>query len=54
LLQRVAEAVGGSQELRFRCAVPHDSVPAGGLTVYGHDCGRYPIGPTAIIEWEQS
>jgi hypothetical protein len=54
LLQRVAEQSAASGELRFRCAVPPDSAPAGGLTVYGHDCGRFPIGPTVIIEWEQS
>jgi hypothetical protein len=54
LLQRVAEEAATNGELRFRCAVPNDSSPMGGLTVYGHDCGRFPIGPTVIIEWEQS
>src|SRR5205814_1184845 len=53
LLQRVAESSGGKSELRLRCAVPKESTPANGLTVYGHDCGRFPIGPTVIIEWEQ-
>ena len=51
LLQRVAEASAGTGELRFRCAVPADSTPIGGLTVYGYDCGRFPIGPTVVIEW---
>jgi hypothetical protein len=54
LLQRVAERAATKGELRFRCAVPKDSTPIGGLTVYGHDCGRFPIGPTVVIEWEQS
>jgi hypothetical protein len=53
LLTRVAEAAQGGNELRFRCAVPEDSNPCGGLTVYGFDCGRFPIGPTVIVEWEQ-
>jgi hypothetical protein len=53
LLQRVAENGRGTNELRFRCTVPKDAAPAGGLTVYGHDCGRFPIGPTVVIEWEQ-
>lgn len=53
LLRRVTEKAGGAPELHFRCAVPRDAVPAGGLTVYGHDCGRFPIGPTVVIEWEQ-
>jgi hypothetical protein len=54
LLQRLAGEVGGTGQLRFRCAVPGDSVPIGGLSVYGHDCGRFPIGPTLIVEWEQA
>ena len=37
--------------LRFRCAVPFDANPTGGLTVYGADTGRFPIGPTVVIEW---
>lgn len=52
LLQQVARAVGRDGGLRFRCAVPHEP-PEGGLTVYDYDCGRYPIGPTLVIEWEQ-
>ncbi len=53
LLQRVAEASPVSGELRFRCSVPSEAAPAGGLTVYGYDTGRFPIGPTVIVEWEQ-
>jgi predicted transcriptional regulator len=37
-------------ELRVRCLVPQDGLPVGGLTIYGYDCGRYPIGPTLIVE----
>jgi hypothetical protein len=54
LLQRLAADVSNSGELRFRCAVPTGSLPAGGLTVYGPECGRFPIGPTLIVEWEQT
>lgn len=54
LLARIAEAVSQADELRFRCAVPEDAVPPGGLTVYGFDTGRYPVGPTVAIEWKRS
>src|SRR6185369_3484552 len=37
--------------LRLRCAVPKDALARGGLTVYGAECGRFPICPTVIIEW---
>ncbi len=37
--------------LRLRCVVPDDSLTRGGLTIYGAECGRYPVGPTVIIEW---
>lgn len=50
-LQRIAELVVKQGGLRFRCAVPSEAAPCGGLTVYDHDCGRFPIGPTLIIEW---
>jgi hypothetical protein len=36
--------------LRLRCVVPTDCAPQGGLTIYGGDCGRYPIPPTLIID----
>lgn len=57
LLASVAERSRDRGELFFRCAAPAAPAgpePAGGLTVYGHDTGRFPIGPTVIIEWEQS
>ncbi len=37
--------------LRLRCVVPGDSLAQGGLTIYGAECGRYPVAPTVIIEW---
>ena len=52
LLQQIADAAQREGALRFRCSAPNVA-PEGGLTVYDFDCGRYPIGPTAIIEWEQ-
>lgn len=54
LLQRVAGRARDSGEVRLRCAVPPGASPCGGLTVYGHDTGRFPIEPTLVIEWEQS
>jgi hypothetical protein len=53
LLERVAATAARNGTLRFRCAVPADARPHGGLTVYDYDCGRFPIGPTIVIEWEQ-
>jgi hypothetical protein len=53
LLARVAEGSADGR-LRLRCAVPDDATPAGGLTVYGYDTGRFPIAPTVVIEREQS
>lgn len=52
LLQQIA-ATAKNGTLRFRCAVPPGSAPQGGLAVYDFDCGRFPIGPTIMIEWEQ-
>ncbi|HEX2100396.1 MAG TPA: glycoside hydrolase family 2 TIM barrel-domain containing protein, partial [Candidatus Synoicihabitans sp.] len=52
LLDRVA-AAADDRGWRFRCAVPTVETPHGGLTVYDADAGRYPIGPTLVIEWEQ-
>jgi glycosyl hydrolase family 2 len=52
LLQRVAESVAENGGLRLRCAVPSEA-PEGGLTIYDYDCGRFPLGPTLIVEWEQ-
>lgn len=37
--------------LRLRLAVPPEALAKGGLTVYGVECGRYPVCPTVIIEW---
>jgi hypothetical protein len=52
LLQQVA-ASARNGTLRFRCSVPANTAPHGGLAVYDYDCGRYPIAPTIAIEWEQ-
>lgn len=53
LLQRIAEIAANDGALRLRCAVPSDAISANGLTVYDFDCGRFPIGPTIVIEWDQ-
>ncbi len=54
LLQQVIESVERLGVLRLRCAVPADAPAIGGLTVYDFDCGRYPVGPTLAIGWDQS
>jgi hypothetical protein len=50
LLQQIS-AYNGDGFLRLRCAVPADALPVGGLTIYGAECGRYPVCPTVIVEW---
>ncbi|HEX8550341.1 MAG TPA: hypothetical protein VF681_02170 [Abditibacteriaceae bacterium] len=49
LLQQVASR--GDSHLRLRIAVPDDTRAACGLTLYGAECGRFPVPPTIIIEW---
>jgi hypothetical protein len=49
LLGEVVKHLRGNH-LRLRCLVPRDEEPQGGLTIYGYKAGRYPIGPTVIIE----
>ena len=41
---------GAWDHLRVRFLVPRDEQPQGGLTIYGYDAGRYPLGPTVIID----
>jgi len=35
----------------LRCAVPANAMVQGGLTIYGAECGRFPLAPTVIIDW---
>jgi hypothetical protein len=49
LLQQVLREMKGNH-LRMRCLAPRGEPPSGGLSIYGFDCGRYPIGPTVIVE----
>jgi hypothetical protein len=53
LLSRVVASVSQTGGLQLRCAVPADAAPVGGLTVYGAEAGRFPLGPTVVIEAEQ-
>jgi hypothetical protein len=39
-----------NNNVRMRCHAPRGDTPNAGLTIYGFDCGRYPIGPTLIVE----
>ena len=50
LLRQIIDA-SPDRQLRLRCAVPEDAQVRGGLTLYGAECGRYPICPTLIAEW---
>jgi hypothetical protein len=49
-LQEVAGRVV-NDHLRLRCAVPEHAMAHGGLTIYGAECGQYPVCPTIIVEW---
>jgi hypothetical protein len=49
LLGEVLREMKGNH-LYLRCQVPRGETASAGLTIYGFDCGRYPIGPTLIIE----
>jgi hypothetical protein len=49
LLNEVKSRMKGNQ-LRLRFQVGRDEEHQGGLTIYGRDCGRYPIGPTLVAE----
>ncbi len=50
LLAQIKSA-GTHGPLRLRCAVPADAMAHGGLTVYGAECGRFPVCPSVVVEW---
>ena len=50
LLQNVAQNQA-SEGLRLRLAVPPDASAQNGLTVYGAECGRFPVTPMVILEY---
>ena len=50
LLEQIASS-GSKDFLRLRCAVPAAGLAQGGLTIYGAECGRFPVCPTVIVEW---
>ena len=50
LLERVRAAGGGAAHLRLRCEVPAGVPAANGLTLYGPECGRYPLGTSVTLE----
>ena len=50
VIQRIVQNTSGDS-LCLRCAVPPDAMAQGGLTIYGAECGRFPLSPTVIIEW---
>src|SRR5947199_10530094 len=37
--------------LKLRMAVPADAAAQNGLTVYGAECGRFPVTPTVLLEF---
>jgi hypothetical protein len=49
-LQQIVKA-GSKDFLSLRCAVPADALAKGGLTIYGAECGRFPVCPTVVVEW---
>jgi hypothetical protein len=50
LLREIVRQTSGNS-LRLRCEVPADAPAQGGLTLYGAECGRFPVCPTVIVEW---
>lgn len=50
LLNQIVSS-GSADFLSLRCAVPADAMAQGGLTIYGAECGRYPVTPTILLEW---
>ncbi len=50
-LLRAVAAASKDNMLRLRCGVPADALAHGGLTIYGAECGRFPVAPTVIIDW---
>lgn len=48
-IRQIASA--SAEGLRLRCAVPPEALARGGLTIYGAECGRFPVTPTVIVEW---
>lgn len=50
LLRDVLER-SGDNHLRLRFAVPEESVTRNGMTIYGAECGRFPLPPTVILDW---
>ncbi len=48
-LDRVRTA-GDGRHLRLRCEVPPDVPARNGLTLYGSESGRYPLGTTVVME----
>jgi hypothetical protein len=50
LLEEIASRAQ-DHHLQARFEVPSDALAQGGLTLYGAECGRFPVGPTVIIEW---
>jgi hypothetical protein len=49
LLDQVVKSSRGTH-LRLRFLMPRDEQPQGGLSIYGCNAGRYPLGPTLIID----
>jgi hypothetical protein len=50
LLDEILESTHNNT-LRLRCGVPADATAQSGLTIYGDECGRFPVCPTVVIEY---
>lgn len=50
MLQRISEQME-SDTLKLRFSVPEGELTRGGLTIYGAECGRFPVTPTILLEW---
>jgi len=47
----LAQLVPTADDAFCACGVPSAKASPGRLTIYGAECGRYPICPKVIIEW---
>jgi hypothetical protein len=50
LIQQITRHNAGDF-LNLRCSVPEGALVQGGLTIFGAECGRFPVCPTVLIEW---
>jgi hypothetical protein len=51
LLEEIAASAEASGRIVIQTAV--DRPPTGGLVIYDHDAGRFPVAPTLMVHWQR-